>query len=227
MEDKITMVITSCNRYELLKRTIYSFLEFNTHPVDKYIIVDDSGLINFHKQIQEEFGAIFQVIGNTKRIGQIRSIDYAYSLVKTKYIFHCEDDWEFYHCGFIEPSLELLKLDPKILQVWLRERNDTNGHPVLPQKYLHNGISYQFMAYGYVGYHGFSFNPGLRRLSDYELIKPYSSVPYDNTMPFKGSRFYAPEMEISEFYKNLGYKAAILENGFVKHIGDNHRVGWD
>jgi len=31
-----------------------------------------------------------------KNIGQIKSIDKAYSMVDTEYIFHCEDDWEFY-----------------------------------------------------------------------------------------------------------------------------------
>lgn len=229
MENKITMVITSSDRFELLKKTIYSFLQYNTYPIDKYIIIDDSGMIRCHRQIKEEFGAMFEVICNTTRIGQIASIDKAYATVKTDLIFHCEDDWEFYRPSFIEPSLALLNHDPKILQVWLRERNDTNGHPVEPQQYLQPnfGISYRFLSYGYKGYSGFSFNPGLRRLADYKLAAPYAAVPYNSSEPGKGTRYYCPESEISEIYRKLGFKAAILENGFVRHIGAAHRVGWD
>ena len=41
----------------------------------------------------EEFGDVFDVLVNKKRMGQLFSIDKAYSLVTTEYIFHCEDDW--------------------------------------------------------------------------------------------------------------------------------------
>lgn len=227
MNDKVTLVITSSNRPELLKRTIYSFMKFNSYPIEKYIIIDDSAINSFHKELESEFGAMFEIIANPVRIGQIASIDKAYSRVTTPYIFHCEDDWEFYRFAFIELSLALLNDDAKILQVWLRERNDTNGHPVEPLSYCRAGVPYQRLAYDFQGYNGFSFNPGLKRVSDYDLIKPYSSVKYDATHPAKRSKFYAPESEISQFYKDLGYRAVIPPYGFVKHIGWQARVGWD
>jgi hypothetical protein len=226
MEDKITMVITSSNRLELLRKTIYSFLAFNTYPIEKYIIVDDSENTSFHEIIKKEFGAMFEIICNEHRIGQIASIDKAYARVKTPWIFHSEDDWQYYRQGFIEDSLKLMKAYPKILQVWLREINDTNGHPVISEVFKHENISYSYMADNFLGYHGFSFNPGLKRLSDYELIKPYGSVPFIRT-PEKMARFYAPEMEISQFYWDLCYRAVILPQGSVKHIGQFARVGWD
>ena len=47
-------------------------------------------------------------------------IDLAYSNVDTEWIFHCEDDWEFYREGFVEDSMALLEANPEALQVWLR-----------------------------------------------------------------------------------------------------------
>src|ERR1035441_5909366 len=112
MNAEITLVLTSCGRYDLLSQTLESFYKFNTYSIKEVIIVED-----------------------WNREGQIKSIDKAYARVKTPYIFACEDDWCFYKSGFIEKSLEILEKYPKILQVWLREHNDTNGHPIvkLPQ----------------------------------------------------------------------------------------------
>ena len=44
-------------------------------------------------RVIEEFGDVFEVLVNKKRMGQLFSIDKAYSIVATEYIFHCEDDW--------------------------------------------------------------------------------------------------------------------------------------
>jgi hypothetical protein len=226
--DQVTLVITSSARLALLRRTIYSFMEYNTYPIAQYIIIDDSAMALPQSQIKEEFGSIFKVHCNTQRIGQVASIDKAYKFIKTPWIFHCEDDWQFYRSGFIEDSMKLMKADPKILQVWLRERRDTNGHPVLPDENVIAGIRHYVMAPNFQGYYGFSFNPGLKRLSDYELIGDYASVPFNvESNPLKKARFYTPEMEISEIYYNLGYRAVILPEGCVRHTGGASRVGWD
>jgi hypothetical protein len=39
---EVTLVITSCNRIDLLKKTIASFERFNTYPIKKAIIIEDS-----------------------------------------------------------------------------------------------------------------------------------------------------------------------------------------
>ena len=92
----ITFVLTSCGRYDLLRYTLKSFLQYNTHyPIEKYIIIEDGAYNNELGQVMNEYPWMEWIV-NGKRIGQIKSIDRAYSLVKTEYIFHCEDDWEFY-----------------------------------------------------------------------------------------------------------------------------------
>jgi len=179
MHKEITLVVTSCGRYDLLAKTLESFYRWNTYPVSEVIIAED-----------------------WEREGQVWHIDLAYSRVKTPYIFACEDDWEFYRTGFIEKSLEILEKYPSILQVWLREHNDTNGHPIvkLPQ------FDCETMKADWGIWGGFSWNPGLRRLCDYQKI---------------GSSYlkYGQEHLVSKAYQDLGFHAAILPEGYVKHIG--------
>ena len=198
-----TMVLTSCKRHDLLKETLDSFCQYVDIKPASTIIIEDSNIIRPYWLIENHYSNLGNLIWiqNEGKLGQVPSLDKAYSLVTTPYIFGCEDDWQFYKTGFIEKSLEILEKYPKILQVWLREHNDTNGHPIvkLPE------FDFETMAiWGDWG--GFSWNPGLRRLSDYEKIgSSYSK--------------FGTEVSISKEYSNLGFKAAILPEGYVKHIG--------
>ncbi|MFH7346915.1 glycosyltransferase family 2 protein, partial [Pseudomonas syringae pv. tagetis] len=54
---------------------------------------------------------------------QMRSVDAAYSLMESSWVFNCEDDWVFYRPLFIEESMTLLKRDPQALLVLLRSYN--------------------------------------------------------------------------------------------------------
>jgi hypothetical protein len=51
----VTLVITSCNRPHLLKRTLSSFVQMNTYPICKTYIIDDSGLQGCNDTVIEEF----------------------------------------------------------------------------------------------------------------------------------------------------------------------------
>jgi hypothetical protein len=113
--DDVTVVLTSCNRPELLEKTLISFIKYNTYRnIKETIIIDDSGIygcnnIVLNKPYLNPYLKILNIksIYNKTNIGQIQSIDKAYSYVKTKYIFHCEEDWEFLQTGFIEKSLKI------------------------------------------------------------------------------------------------------------------------
>ena len=202
---QVTCVLTSCGRFELLDRTMRSFFEFNTFPIKKFIIIDDSGYINAAIIIKEMVDRLkihdqpeFIVIANEHNIGQAKSINWAYSHVETEYIFHIEDDWEFYAPGFIEESALIMQSNPWIITVWLRAHNDTNGHPIEHLK----DLEFPIMALGYANcWHGYTLNPGLRRLKDYEMV-------------------YG-EAEANKHYMRRGFRAAITnkEDGFIKHIG--------
>jgi hypothetical protein len=152
-------------------------------------------------------------ISNGVRKAQVYSCDRLMAEVKTPYVFWCEDDWEFSRPGFIEESLEILEKFPNVLQVWLR---DDSTHPVVnDERFPFPIMQPEWNA----GWSGFAFNPGLRRLSDYQKIGSYGRhVGYDT--------HFVGELALSKLYYGLGYFAAKIPLA-VKHIGDNGRhVPW-
>lgn len=219
-QSKVSFVLTSCNRFDLLEQTLISFFKFNTYPIAQYVIIEDSHNRDKLENVLAKFSNIdFTVLSNEPQLGQMKSIDKAYSVVTSEYIFHCEDDWEFYREGFIEASFKVLNVDEKVVTVWLREQNDTNEHPVESEVFYCDEellTSYQIMQRNHRRrehsslWHGFTFNPGLRRLKDYQLFAPIGEL--------------SGELNMSELYYDRGFKAGIFPQGSVRHIGDHRGI---
>jgi hypothetical protein len=216
----ISLVITSCGRVELLKRTIASFLKYNDIPISEVILIDDSGDIIVKEEIEKYFNLLgwnvpVNLLFNAKNIGQVKSIDIAYSRVKQPYIFHLENDWEFICCGFMSKSLTILDTCPNVLTVWLRGLLDTNTHPVDDLIYNTLGVDFRLMSVNALGgsWHGFTWNPGLRRTIDYKNIGTFADFIYDNDFAA------LTECRIGQWYYERGFRAATLLNKYVKHIG--------
>ena len=207
----ITAVFTSCGRFDLLQRTISSFLTHADLPLHEIIVIDNSTLPDAESRIESLTDRELVVIANTENIGQVSSIDNAYARVQTDYIFHCEDDWEFFDSGFLNLSKQLLEDRRNIINVNLRVRFDGEKgsmHPITAMQTTANGVEYHEYEINYLNaWHGFSWNPGLRRKADYGLIKPY--------------KLYGEESGVGKVYKELGYVAACLKNPYCKHIGTN------
>jgi hypothetical protein len=225
----ITVVLTSCGRRDLLARTLDSFLQYNTCPIHELVVMED-GVEPTPLSREERYRKCnIRWLSTGKRIGQMPAIDLAYGLVETEYIFHCEDDWEFFAPGFIEKSLSILQRNADILQVWIRALSDTNRHPVMEHIFYAADIPYRLMMPGFHTeewgtWHGFSFNPGLRRRRDMLLIGSFAAMN-----PLRQKPSYEVERQASEFYMNHGFLAAILADedgkGYVRHIGWGRRVG--
>lgn len=209
----ITFCLTSCQRPDLLEITLDSFLKFNKYPIEKYIISEDSPIRM--TELEKKYPMIqFEYNDTGKRYGMMRNLQKAYSFAETEYIFSCEEDWEFYRSGFIEKSLEILKAEPKILQVWLRELNDTNGHPINYELTNIGGIDCHYLSTNYMDcFHGYSTNPGLRRKCDVvdfgKLIEGCSNNG---------------ENKVSQYYFEQGFRSVILTEGYVRHIGNGRTV---
>lgn len=222
MQDKaVTVVCTSFNRPDLLAATLRSFHRFNTYPIAAFIVQEDSGVIGCNDHLRDDFPSV-QFRYNPKRLGQIKSIDAAYSTVTTPYIFHLEEDWEFYRGGFIEASMDVLTFRKFVICVWIRAENDTNGHP-LELAVLRAGEStdYRTPMKGHARiWHGFTFNPSLRRLSDWQAHGGYSRLA-----TFVPSRPWISEANIGAYYNRKGYSAAVIcGDGYVKHTGENRGI---
>ena len=220
VEDRrVTAVVTSCQRHDLLEQTLKSFFEADTHPDTKMIVVEDG-----ERDPDDGVKAAFadrpiEWINTGGRVGQIRAIDLAYSRVETPYIFHLEDDWRFLRPGFMEKSIAILEGEPLCLQVALRAAAGWE-----PVDRTTNGASWRPVKRDVeIFWHGFTFNPGLRRLRDYRLVGRYADVAESG----RGKAGTA-EAQLSELYGSVGYFAALLweDDGaaFVGHIGRGRHV---
>jgi hypothetical protein len=199
---------------DLLEKTLDSFMKYNTYPIARYIVSEDSGIVGVNNRIKAKYPFI-DFINDGIRQGQIKSIDSMYQQVTTPYIFHCEDDWQFIQGGFIEESIALLEKYPEVINVWLRGLNDTNGHGYR-WSLKHNAYK---MNTNHNGWHGFTFNPTVKRLSDYKAIGSYSDVTtFNPNDPAKS------EKETGQRYYEMGYIALLASKAYIKHIGWHRTV---
>ncbi len=165
-----TVILTSCNRFDLLKRTLESFRRWNTDGgVKRVLVVED---------------------GEGDPSDLCRQYD-----------------------------AEVLRIGRRVL-VWLRAWTDTNAHPIA---YQAEDGSLGIMASGFAEvWHGFTFNPSLRRLSDYRRLGSFARHWVEAYPGEVGANF---EAGASVFYHQLGFRAAILDNaGYVRHIGYGRHV---
>ena len=67
--------------------------------IREFIILEDCDPANVDKiwellpQGAKNYPQYFTVCANTKRLGQMAALDVLYAKVKTKYLYHLEDDW--------------------------------------------------------------------------------------------------------------------------------------
>jgi len=215
MKNDVTLIITACDRNDLLERTLKSFVEFNTYPIKKLVIRDDCGLKNVYDNmcalivsLKLPFGVDILPPG---QLGQGKSIDTLMSYVKTPYVFHSEEDWSYYKPSFIEKSMEVLAENPKISHVWIRPPEGM-VHPRWSDeeyKTKKSKIPYRLVKRS-ANTNAWSFNPHLARISDY--TKTYCQIK-DMRPETRG------EDAIGIYYRDLGFETAWLLEGYVKHIG--------
>lgn len=209
---RITFVLTSCGRFDLLEETLASLVATNDYPIERYLIVEDSGDDAVLK-MRERFPELdLEIHINRPHLGQMRSIDKAYAMVATPFVFHCEDDWRFTRRGIVAESVAVLEAFPDVVMVW--PRGDGAGSAEQGPEWLrrtpvstHAGISYR--AIDPAAHHRwgtFTFNPGLRRMADYRLLPG-------------GYTATGGEGATSLAYKRLGFRMVLLEEGGVSHIG--------
>ena len=278
----VSVVLTSGSvrdpdgRKDVFLKTIQSFLKFNTHPIEKFIITEDSpcavsldhimALLTKNRLIEEVI-----LIDDGKNRGQVYRIDQGYSLVGSDFIFRCEEDWEFVKSGFIEASLGVLK-DDSIFSVQLHGYKEyispTRGNqgwsvidaphlnypnPVEPFMIL-NPTEYNTSPYKYPffvadeqkfkkifkpwnnTFVGFSFNPALKRLKDYQAIQSYANLIKKTDLQYfidkhKGTAFnflkpIGQEVEVvaGKYYSDKGFDFAVTKEKYINHIGVDRGV---
>lgn len=205
-----TVCLTACNRPDLLAITLETFFEFADIQPTEFMIYEDSSL-RCNEKLKTRYPEITWMEG-PERYGQIVALDIMFSQVQTEYIFHCEDDWRFLKTGFIMKSINILEGIKYIYQVRLRQLDKENSHPISWQ----NGFG---ILKGEPLWGGLNFNPSLKRKSDYDLIGSFGAhTEFNRWKPWKS------EADISKLYSKKGFKAAILNEDYIEHIGNDRHI---
>jgi hypothetical protein len=203
-----TLAVTSCDRHDLLKRTLDSFIDATSLNPTETIIFEDSDRPrpSFLDDYSVRLGKLKFISGGMRR-GQAYAIDRLYSEVTSELVFHTEDDWEFHESGFLAPSFNILRSCPDISMVALR--SDWN-HPLVDDP---RGFKIAEPYWGKV-WGGTCWNPGLRRLSDFKRFGNYGRhVGY-------GTNGLGHEAKWSQIHLDAGFRIACLPS-YVRHIGDS------
>jgi GT2 family glycosyltransferase len=211
MYDNVTLVLTSCNRLDLLQRTISSMPKNELNSIPKKILIDDSSDVDCFEKLKHEveYGYLkdWTLILNYEKLGQPASIDRAYQEVNTDYVFHCEDDWNFSGDDFIQKCLNILDKYDNVLQVTFRK---DSPHPVCDEIYeAGSDFEFEVLIPGYNGWPGFTYNPNIFRFSAYQKIGPI------------GNR---SEKDIGLIYKDMELFTVALKDRYVNHIGHSRHV---
>jgi GT2 family glycosyltransferase len=218
--DRVSFTITSCNRIDLLEKTLNSFFSINNFDIDEFIISDDSGSNIIFETLNKRYGEKFKIIHNKKQIGLSKSLDNLFNEVRNNFIFHCEDDWFFEkNPNFILDSLNILKEFPNIHQVYVRHQNN-NPHHSNPEIFeTKTGVKFKMVSQNFTSlpnqtWNGFSWNPGLRRKSDYIKMFP------------NGFSQFGDEYLCCDHTKKFNYQSAVLINTSCYHIGNYRTNGF-
>ncbi len=207
VQDDITLVITSCNRFDLLERTLQSM-----HPwleeIPHKIIVEDS---DAEPELFDRLRASgYRIIVNGRRLGQLPSIDIAYAQCDTRFILHCEDDWEFVRRPNLEAARRILTEgidgEGEFSVVCFRDATGTKRakHELFKDR-LVQGSLFRYSFEQKYKFNYFSFNPGMLRRDLHTRYGPWSR--------------FANERSIARMMMRKGHCIARELPGNVRHIG--------
>ena len=205
-----SVLVTSCDRDDLLERTIKTFVRTADTPPSEIVIINDGpdrpcpAFLNRYKHLRLKW------ICNGERRGQIYTCDRLWQECKHDYAMWLEDDWAFNGNDYIKKSFDILLKYPEVITVSLRGPSGWHtlvSDPRFPFKIAEPNWK--------GGWGGFTFNCGLRRKSDYMRLGSYGRhVGY-------GSHGLGHEMTLSKLHASLGYVIADLNEVIVTHTGVN------
>lgn len=224
----VTFTITTCKRYDLFEKTMNSFLNCCTdlHLIGNWFCIDDNSSEEDRKKMKQNYPFLTFYFKNQNEKGHCKSMNIIREIVNSPYIFHMEDDWQFFiKDNYITKCLEVLNISDNIGQCLINKNySETEKDWIIgggQLKKLNKNIYYIhehnadlnnfYEKYGHVPncayWKHFSFRPSLLKRSIYENIGIFN----ENSNHF--------EMEYAERYTDKGYISAFLPGIYSLHIG--------
>ena len=204
-----TTFVLSCNRLDVLAKTLQSFFDTQDYPT-KMVIVDDSAEPGVFETLVEEYGHIADVICFPRNRSQWWAMDFMVSYCDSEYIFYLEDDWEMLKPGYLNQSKAILKKYREVGVV------DTSWRTFEFQGIdsYHKGLVDDMFYWKrpwkitdtHVAWHAWVGSPNLRRRDD--LIMLGRVEKWHN------------EWNIDRKFTALGFKGVYLNGEYSRHLGD-------
>ena len=208
-ETDITTFVLSCDRLDVLDRTIQSFNETKEY-VTKMVIVDDSATPGVFQSLVDKYGYYCDVICFPKNRSQWWAMDFMVSYCDTDYIFYLEDDWQFLKSGYMQKSKDILVKYRNIGVIDISLRTFEEQGIDSYHKEVIDGFHYK-KAWKITDYHlhwyGWVGSPNLKRRDDLILLGRVEK--------------WHNEWNIDRKFLGLGFKSVFLEDRYVVHLGDH------
>lgn len=208
-ESDITTFILSCNRLDVLEKTINSYLETKDY-ITKNVLLDDSGEPELFDILVEKYGHFCDIICFPRNRSQWFAMDFMVSYCDSEYIFYLEDDWGFLQGGYLNKSKEILQKYRNIGTVDISWRTfEDEGFECYDKQLIDDSFyykkpwkisDYHLCWYGWVG------SPNLKRRDDLILLGRVEK--------------WHNEWNIDRRFRALGFRAVFLNGKYVDHLGD-------
>lgn len=232
----VTVTMTTCKRMDLFSRTVNSMIECITDldtQVYEWIVVDDNSSPNERNLIKQLYPFIRLIEKTPDQKGHPKSMNIIQQEVSTPYIFHIEDDWEFFiHRPYCSMLLHVIRAEPGLKQalvninytedphtantIWGAQlKNHKDPIPFVSRYFVHRyftGLRLEeenrkLNSPNSMYWPHFSFRVGLTDTSVFSQLGAFSET---------ADHF---EMEYAHRYVNAGFKTAFLDGIFTTHIG--------
>lgn len=207
--DIITFIL-SCNRLDVLEKTISSFLK-TRDCITKMVILDDSGEPEIFTKLVEKYGQISDVICFPTNRSQWWAMDFMVSWCDTEYIFYLEDDWELLKPGYLNKSKKILEKYREVGTVDISWRTfewqgiDSYHKELVDDMFFWKKpwkiTDYHAAWYSWVG------SPNLKRRDDLVMLGRIEK--------------WHNEWNIDRKFEALGFKGVFLNDKYCEHLGDN------
>jgi len=204
-----TTFVLSCNRLDVLSKTLQSFHDTQDY-ITKMVIVDDSAVDGVFEKLVEEYGDYCDVVCFPRNRSQWWAMDFMVSYCDSEYIFYLEDDWELIRPGYLNQSKQILEKYRDIGCVDTSWRTfEFQGIDSYEKELIDDMFFYKKpwrITDGHLAWHCWVGSPNLRRRDD--LIMLGRVEKWHN------------EWNIDRLFSGLGFRGAYLNGEYSRHLGD-------
>lgn len=227
----ITVVFLSCKRFNFFEETFTTFFKYcqDLDLITSIIIIDDNSNDKDRKNISHLSNIIpssipYMIIYRNGKKGLANSLNLAYDLCKTEYIFIVEDDWPFIREGhFIRIGIDSIKKHPKVKKFCI-DFSSAGKSKIESQIYESFGEKYFIHEYeDKTQWPSYTFRQGISE------IKAIRKTGYVNSKPLLSHDGTPPTLETDYAVRfcEKGYRTAFLLDTFVREASYGQASAFD